>query len=110
MLARSARITQILNPLLGNVTITHPFHPLNGQNYTVLKIKDVNGSRLYSLYTDSGVICIPEAWTDRQFQRKQEPDLHMLHYNAFTLNELAQFIQILDDFSKTTANPIGNPK
>lgn len=70
----------------------------------------MKGSRLYSVYTESGAICIPESWTDRNIQRNQEPDSQILHFNASTLNELAQFIQILDDLSKTVVNPVGNSK
>ena len=52
--------------LWGSVTITHPFHPLKGQTFQVLKIRQVNGVRLYSLDTPAGVRCVPEPWTDRR--------------------------------------------
>jgi len=96
--ARSAQITQKLNPFLGSVIITHPFHPLNGQCYSVLKVKEVNGIRRYSLRTDSGVICVPESWTDRQSQQKYSLDSVKIHFDAFTLKELAQLLQTLEDF------------
>lgn len=54
------------NTLLGSVTVTHPFHPLRGQTFSVLKVRVVNQVRLYSLDTDLGVLSVPEAWTDRQ--------------------------------------------
>ncbi|WP_157047279.1 DUF5372 family protein [Alkaliphilus metalliredigens] len=92
-LAGSARITQKLNPLLGSLTITHPFHPLCGQNYDILEVKKFNGLQRYSLRTDSGVICIPESWTDRQIHKL---DSHMTHFDAFTLKELAQLLQSLE--------------
>jgi hypothetical protein len=106
-LARSAQITQKLNTLLGSVTITHPFHPLYGQNYTILKVKEVNGLRLYSLHTDSGAICVPESWTDRQVQQNQNLDLHTIHFDAFTLKELAGLLETLDHSSKIAVDPIG---
>lgn len=60
------QIAHKANTLLGYTTITHPFHPLRGKNYEVLKVKEVNKERLYSLRTDSGVVCVPESWTDRK--------------------------------------------
>lgn len=100
------RITQKLNPLLGSVTITHPFHPLHGQSYTVLKVKEINGSRRYSLLTDSGVICISESWTDRQAKPmlNLDPCIHPL--DAYILKELAQLLETIDDFSKTSVDSL----
>ena len=54
------------NTLLGSVTVTHPFHPLRGQTFSVLKVRKVHQVRFYSLDTDHGVLSVPEAWTDRQ--------------------------------------------
>lgn len=54
------------NTLLGSITITHPFHPLRGQTFPILKIRVVNHVHLYSLDTTRGVVCVPEAWTDRR--------------------------------------------
>ncbi|MBC7961170.1 MAG: hypothetical protein H7X94_15020 [Vallitaleaceae bacterium] len=104
------QITQKLNPLLGSLKIIHPFHPLYGRHYNILEVKEVNGSRRYSLRTDSGVLCVPESWTDRQVERKQELDSHIIHFDAFTLKELAQLLKTLDDFSSVEVNPIGNSK
>jgi hypothetical protein len=95
---------------LGNIKITHPFHPLYGQDFDILEVKEVNSSRRYSLRTDSGVICVPESWTDRQIEQKKESNSHMIHFDAFTLKELAQFLETLDDFSKSTASHISNTK
>ena len=103
---RSVQIAQKYNGLLGNVTIIHPFHPLSGQSYTVLKIKEVNGKRLYSLRTDSGVICIPESWTDRQLQPKLNIDTYMVPFDAFTLKGLTQLIRDMEDFSIVSSNTV----
>jgi hypothetical protein len=83
---------------LGSVIITHPFHPLNGQCYSVLKVKEVNGIRRYSLRTDTGIICVPESWTDRQSQQRCNLDLVKVHFDAFTLKELTKLLKTLEDF------------
>ena len=103
---RSARIAQKLNPLLGSLFITHPFHPLKEQCYEILKVKEVNGIRLYSLRTDSGVICVPESWTDRQIQQKYNPDSNMIPFDAFALAELAKLLGSIEEFSEVSSNPI----
>ena len=48
---------------LGCVTITNPFHPLNGQSFRLLKIRRIGGKRIYSLQTKNDIIAIPESWT-----------------------------------------------
>jgi hypothetical protein len=59
---QSARIAQILNKDLGTATITHPFHPLNGKTFTILKIRKLATGRHYSLLADGDVFCVPESW------------------------------------------------
>ncbi len=104
------QIAQKFNTLLGNATITHPFHPLFGQSYEVLKVKEVNGTRLYSLRTDSGVMCVHESWTNRKAQQKLNPDSHILPFDAFTLMELAQLLQTFENFSTIVENPVDKIK
>ena len=99
-MAQSAQITQKLNNNWGSCKITHPFHPLRGKNFDILKVREVNGSNHYSLRAESGVICVPESWTDRKVLKKQESDSHMLHFDAFTLKELAEFLNSLDVYQK----------
>jgi hypothetical protein len=60
--AQSARIAQILNQDLGTATITHPFHPLFGKSYTILKIRKLATGRHYSLLADEDIFCVPESW------------------------------------------------
>ncbi len=60
------QIAPVPNTPWGSVTITHPFHPLQGQTYPVLQVRRVNDVRLYSLDTPQGVRAVPEAWTDRR--------------------------------------------
>ena len=96
---QSVQIAQKFNTLLGSATITHPFHPLCGQSYEVLKVKEVNETRLYSLRTDSGVMSVPESWTDRKVQTKSL-NTPKLPFDAYTLRELAQLLQAFEKFPK----------
>lgn len=47
---------------LGTVTILHPYHPLYGQSFPVLKVRKVDGQRRYSLRSEDDVFSIPESW------------------------------------------------
>lgn len=65
---------------------------------------------MYSLRTDSGVMSVPESWTDRKTQQKFNPDLHKLPFDAFTLMELAQLLQTFEDVSKEMENSVDKIK
>lgn len=43
--------------------ILHPYHPLYGQSFPILKIRKVNGQRRYSLRSQDDVFSVPESWT-----------------------------------------------
>ena len=47
---------------LGTATILHPYHPLFGQSFPILKIRTFNGQRRYSLQADNDVFSVPESW------------------------------------------------
>ena len=47
---------------LGYATILHPFHPLYGQSFPILKVRKVNGIRHYSLQSGNDVFAVPETW------------------------------------------------
>ena len=50
---------------LGLTEITHPFHPLRGQRFIVLKVRKVSGVEILSLrHTEMGSFAIPRDWTD----------------------------------------------
>jgi len=50
---------------LGSCEITHPFHPLRGQQFVVLKVRVVAGVKTLSLrHPDLGSFAIPRDWTD----------------------------------------------
>ena len=60
--AQSERIAQILNQDYGSATITHPFHPLKGQTFAILKIRKYPHGKRYSLLSEDDVFCVPESW------------------------------------------------
>src|SRR5215472_10989037 len=50
---------------LGLTEITHPFHPLRGQRFIVLKVRKVSGVEILSLrHTEMGSLAIRRDWTD----------------------------------------------
>lgn len=90
------------------VTINHPFHPLHGQSFALLSVKEVHGLRRYSLQTNSGVVCVPETWITRQ----PEPslDLQPLPFDILTLKDVSQFLRTLEDLPNKAANPVDSQK
>jgi len=60
--AQSEHTAQILNQDLGTATITHPFHPLSGQSFPILKIRRFPSGRHFSLQVRDDVISVPESW------------------------------------------------
>jgi hypothetical protein len=51
---------------LGWALITHPFHPLKGRRFAILKIRKVAGREVLSLYDEQrGSLPIPRDWTDQ---------------------------------------------
>lgn len=50
---------------LGSAEVTHPFHPLRGQRFVVLKVRRVSGVETLSLrQAEFGSIAMPREWTD----------------------------------------------
>ena len=50
---------------MGWATVTHPFHPLRGKRFLVLKVRRVGGREVLSLFDEqSGTIALPREWTD----------------------------------------------
>jgi hypothetical protein len=51
---------------LGWALITHPFHPLKGKRFAILKIRKIGGQEVLSLYDDQrGSLPILREWTDQ---------------------------------------------
>jgi len=50
---------------LGSAEVVHPFHPLRGQRFVVLKARRVAGVETLSLrHADLGSFALPREWTD----------------------------------------------
>jgi hypothetical protein len=46
--------------------ITHPFHPLAGQRFAILKVRKLAGQDVLSLYDRKrGSLTVPRGWTDQ---------------------------------------------
>ena len=59
------RTAQPFKQPLGSAEITHPFHPLRGRRFVVLKIRKVSGVELLSLRdAELGSFAIAREWTD----------------------------------------------
>ncbi len=64
-LPRSARTTHIPNEQLGWAEVRHPFHPLKGQRFPVLKTRRVGGTETLILREPTrGSIAVRREWTD----------------------------------------------
>jgi hypothetical protein len=62
---RSPLTAQINNPRLGTATITHPFHPLRGQRFEVLKRRRAAGiDTLILRHPERGSYTVAQDWTD----------------------------------------------
>jgi hypothetical protein len=84
---------------LGSVEITHPFHPLRGQKFSVLKLRTVSGKAILSVrHPDLGSFGIPEDWTD--WSREDVSPSQSLLIDAFGLAELAAIVESLARDSK----------
>ena len=97
------RTTHISNRYSGYVTITHPFHPLQGQRLKILSTKKWGEKDIFSLQTEEmGTIAIARDWTDKADPGpysewlEQEPILSLTH-----LVSLSELLYELDSISKS---------
>jgi hypothetical protein len=80
---------------LGFAEITHPFHPLRGQRFAVLKVRRVSGVATLSMrHAELGSFAVPREWTDRAAPTA-EPGEHALIVDAFALAELAAIVDFI---------------
>jgi Family of unknown function (DUF5372) len=50
---------------LGSAEVTHPFHPLRGQRFVVLKVRTLSGVESLSLrHPEFGSFALAREWTD----------------------------------------------
>jgi hypothetical protein len=79
---------------LGSAEVVHPFHPLRGQRFVVLKVRTMSGIETLSLrHPDLGSFAMPRDWTDWAppgSQRRSGDD--RLLVDAFGLIALAEVV------------------
>jgi hypothetical protein len=82
---------------LGWATVIHPFHPLLGKSFLVLKLRKVGGREVLSLFDEhTGTVALPREWTDQAPPSpyasvlEQAPVLHVAC--LLKLQELVQLI------------------
>jgi hypothetical protein len=82
---------------LGSAEVVHPFHPLRGQRFVVLKVRRVSGVETLSLrHADLGSFAMPREWTDWAPPGAQASTNSVrLLMDAFGLIALAEFIENL---------------
>jgi hypothetical protein len=87
---------------LGWATVTHPFHPLRGKRFLVLKVRRAGGREVLSLFDEqSGTIALPREWTDQappsMFSGVLPSQAPILHPACLIqLQELAQLLKEKD--------------
>jgi len=63
---QTSRTAQRPDEPSGWAEITHPFHPLRGRRFPILKKRRVSGiDGLILQGTSGGTFCVPREWTDR---------------------------------------------
>jgi hypothetical protein len=87
---------------LGSAEVTHPFHPLRGQRFVVLKLRTVSGVATLSVrHPDLGSFAIPREWTDwSSFDATALSQDTSLIIDAFGLVNLAMVVESLTRDSK----------
>jgi hypothetical protein len=79
---------------LGSATITHPFHPLRGKRFAILKTRRVGGiDTLILRGSERGTFGVPAEWTDRADPpvRDRQPQI----FDPLSLFELAELVRHL---------------
>jgi hypothetical protein len=83
----------------GSVEITHPFHPMRGQRFSVLKSRCVRGVECLVLKgSESGTFAVPRDWTDQarpDAYRDAEVAPHLLK-----LESLLSIVELSKSISK----------
>jgi hypothetical protein len=82
---------------LGYATVTHPFHPLLGKRFRVLKTKKCAGHEILSLFDEhKGVFGLPRDWTELAPPSVGDASLEVPPIlDARSLLALSKLVQIL---------------
>ena len=99
---RSSRTAQRPNEPSGWTEITHPFHPLRGRRFPILKTRRVSGIDTLILQgTSGGTFCVPREWTDRDVPAAAAAlasGAHVLDFvKLIALTELLAALEQADD-------------
>ena len=80
---------------MGSAEVTHPFHPLRGQRFVVLKLRRVSGVEMLSLRdSDLGTFAMNREWTDWAAPEAQAVTAATpLLIDAFGLVALAELVE-----------------
>jgi hypothetical protein len=82
---------------LGWAEITHPFHPLRGQRFSILKTRRVSGIDTLLLQgTAMGTFAVPREWTDQEDEEPQKSTF--LDFSS--LSVLKNLVRSLDNAKK----------
>ena len=101
-LAHTRRTALNPNRPLGSAKIVHPFHPLRGQQFAVLKVRTVSGIETLCLHDkELGSLAVPRDWTDWALPGSRAlPGEQQLVIDAWGLVALAELtIAVRADFS-----------
>src|SRR5207237_5808172 len=92
------RTALLANQPLGSAEVTHPFHPLRGQRFVVLKVRRVSGVETLSLrHIELGSFAVPREWTDWAPLDAQAAPTggQLLLIDAFGLSTLTELVTLL---------------
>jgi len=76
---------------LGTATILHPYHPLYGQSFPILKIRKVDGQRRYSLRSEDDIFSVPESWISNNGQNAFSES----YFDADTVKSLLELAELM---------------
>jgi len=84
---------------LGWATITHPFHPLHGRRFEILKTRKVSGIETLILrHPEKGSHAILREWTDQEAPALCDLlNLPLSKLNVELLPELAELLRLLEE-------------
>ncbi|MDP4156770.1 MAG: DUF5372 family protein, partial [Bacillota bacterium] len=93
----------ISNRYSGYVTITHPFHPLQGKQFKILSTKKQGKQDIFSLTAEGiGIVAVLRDWTDKA---DPSPYVDLLEQppilSAEHLITLSKFLSELDERSSS---------
>jgi hypothetical protein len=90
----------VLNEHLGWAEICHPYHPLKGQRFPVLKTRRVGGvDTLLLRHVERGSFSIAREWTD--WGAPSDQDGCNATVCRFDLGKLLELIELIDQLAAT---------